>query len=192
MGFSELFNKELKCQNCEQILPKKQLAIYDSTHQGQNKNGHTLKVCNDCLMKLFYQDLRAFNEPVVVISPIKGFNSYATYEFDSLLNAKQQSHSFEKDNKKFVNDIMGLLPPSDSKCNCCGNKATDTWCSSEIFINNDPFSWKVNKDSQIENTFLCKECLIIEFQKRISETNIKFEAIYPPIQGAGFLCSWKI
>jgi hypothetical protein len=191
MGLRELFNKESKCEKCGHTLPKKQLAIYDTTHQGQNKNGHTIKVCNDCLMELFYRDLRTFNEPAIVISPIKGFNAYVTYNFNSLLNAKQRSRSIEEDNKKFVDDLMELLPQKDTKCSCCGNKATYTWCPPEIF-NNDPFSWEVIKDSEFEHIYLCKDCLVREFQKKMAEADIRFEVLYPPLQGVGFLCSWEV
>ena len=191
MGLRDLFNKESKCEKCNIILPKKQLSEYDTTHQGQYKNGETSKVCNKCLMELFYRDLRSFNELAVVIYPIKGFNSYVSYSFDKLLNTKQSNNRIEEETKEFVNDLKELLPANNINCSCCENIATFTWCSSELF-NNDPFTWKVNKDIGFENSYLCKECLISAFQKKIEEENISFKYIYPPIEGKGFLCSWEI
>ena len=191
MGLRELFIKEAKCESCEKILPKKQLAIYDTTHQGRHKNGQSIKICNDCLMQLFYEDLRNFEETAVVIYPIKGFNAYVYYDFNGLLNTKQSSEYMMENDKNLVSDLTELLPLSDTKCSCCENKATYTWCSSEIF-NNDPFLWEVIKETEFEHQYLCKECLIREFQKKIAELNIKLDGIYPPIQQKGFLCPWQV
>ena len=191
MGLRELFIKEAKCESCKKILPKKWLAIYDTTHQGRHKNGYSIKICNDCLMKQFYESLRNFDETAIVIYPINGFNAYVYYDFDSLLDTKYSSNGVMEDNENLVSDLTELLPTSDTKCSCCENKATYTGCSSEIF-NNDPFLWEVIKETEFEHKYLCKDCLIRELQKKIAELEIKLEGIYPPIQKKGFLCPWQI
>jgi len=91
----------------------------------------------------------------IVIYPIKGFNAYAYYDFDSLLNTKHSSEIAKEDNKMLVSDLTELLPLSNTKCRCCENKATYTGCSSEIF-NNDPFLWEVIKETGFEYKYLCK------------------------------------
>jgi len=191
MGLKELFIKESKCEKCGISIPKKDLAEYDTTHQGQNKYGNIKKVCNSCLMEMFYDSLKSFNETAVVISPIQGMNAYVTYNFDKLLNTKQSSHTMEENNKKFINELIELLPQNNTKCSCCEDKATYTWCSSEL-LNNDPFSWEINRYSGLEPIYLCKKCLINKFKEEMEKENIRFELIYPPLKGDGFICSWEI
>jgi len=192
MGLRELFVKEAKCEKCEKTLLKKKLATYDTSHQGKYKNGQSIKICNDCLMQLFYEGLRSFDQTAIVIYPIKkGYNAYAYYDFDSLLNTKFTSNIQREENISLVSDLTELLPQSDTKCSCGENKATYTGCSPEIF-NNDPFSWEVNKDTEFEHKYLCKDCLIRELKNKITELDIELDGIFPPIQQKGFLCPWQI
>jgi len=146
VGLRELFVKEAKCERCEKTLLKKKLATYDTSHQGKYKNGQSIKICNDCLMQLFYEGLGSFDETAIVIYP---------------------------------------LPLSDTKCSCCENRATYTGCSPKIF-GNDPFSWEVIKGTEFEHKYLCKGCLIREFQNKITELDIKLDCIFPLIQKKGF------
>lgn len=82
--------------------------------------------------------------------------------------------SSKEKNEKFVWEMKSLMPLPDTQCNCCENVAFFTWCSSEIF-NNDPYLWEVNKVNKLEFTYLCKECLIREYKRKIEEENIEME-----------------
>jgi hypothetical protein len=189
VGLKDMFKKEVQCEKCGKVISKKQLAIFDTTIQGRNKSGQVIKVCKDCMMDLFYDSLRSNNSPAVVVHPIKKHNAYVFYNFDELLNIKQASS--KEQNVSFVNDMQKLMPPKEIQCKCHSDKALYTWCSSEIFYN-DPYKWEVNRDTKFEVAYLCKECLINEFQSMIREDNITFEVVYPPLGGEGFCTSWDI
>lgn len=191
MGLKDLFRKEHTCEKCGIVFQKSGLAVYDSTHQGKNRNGYSMKVCGNCILDMFYEDIRSFNDLAIVISPIKKFNAFVTYDFETLLNARQNSRSSKLSNDKFVNGLKDLLPLTNTKCSDCGNVASFTWCSPEI-VRNDPFTWELRNDSEFQHKYLCKECMIREFGKVIKEGDIKLEFIYPPIKGDGLLCSWEL
>lgn len=189
MGLINLFNKEGKCEVCGAALPKRQLAIFDTSHQNRIKDGQIVRVCCKCLMELLYKSLKNFKEPAVVIYPIKELNAYVAYNFNNLLDTKQMFH--REENEIFIQDLKALLPPENAKCNCCENKATYTWCSSEIF-NNDPFIWEVRHENNFEHIYLCKECLVRAFQNKVEDEHIVFQYVYPPISGEGFFTSWEV
>lgn len=186
-----LFSKETTCEKCGSAIPKKQLCLYDSTHQGRNRSGFSTKVCSHCLMELFYESLRSFHDSAVVVSPIQGHNAYVAYHFGMLKSVKQNSRAMEEKNNSLIDNLSELLPKSGTICNCCGNQATYVWCSPDL-LKNDPFLWEVNTNTNYEPMYLCGECLIRKFQKKLEDDGIRFACIYPPLQGAGFLCSWEV
>lgn len=183
-----LFNKEVICEKCGKLMLKKERAVYDTTQEGDNNKGQVLKVCHSCLMEMFFRDLREFDESLVVVGAVKKFNAYVCYHFDRLLNVKGTS-KMDEDNNKLVDDMKALFPPDGTKCSRCDKKAVHTWCSFGL-LNNDPFTWEVNKEAVSE--YLCSECLIEVFQKKLEEEDIELKIIYPPIKGLGFMCSWEI
>ena len=187
MGWRDMFKKESECENCRIILPKKQLAVFDTTLQGKNKSGQYKKVCKSCMLQLFYTSLREYNSPAVVIHPIKDLNSYVFYNFDELSALKDASS--REENENLIREMKELLPSNETQCSCCQNKASYTWCSAELLYN-DPYCWEVNKDDKLEFFYLCKDCLIREFNKKVEEEKIEIQCVYPPISGQGFCTSW--
>lgn len=172
-----LFNKEIECEQCNLTKPKKQIGIYDTSHQGRRKDGKKFKFCNDCMVGMLIKQLRENEEKAVIIYPTKKYNAYVFYQFNG--------------NDNFLNDMETFLPPEYAECNLCGNQAFYTWSPLDIVYNN-PYEWKVDFDKQSECIYLCKECLITQFHQKLMNENVKFDAIYPPIGGRGLCTPWQV
>ena len=190
MGFKDLFNKEINCARCAQVITKKEAGLYDTSHQGRVKDGFSQRVCQDCLRDLLYEDLRRFQDKLVVIAPIPSKNAMVSYNLDELLRVNQ-GMGMMKENAAFVQDLKALLPSPTVKCECCGQKATMTFCPSAI-IGDDPFSWRISHDESIKTSFLCPDCMVKELKNEFKEKEIRLYAIYPPLLGDSVFCSWEL
>lgn len=191
MGFKDLFNKEINCARCAKVILKKEAGEYDTSHQGKVKDGFSQKVCQDCLKELLYDDLRRFQDRLVVIAPIPSKNAMVTYNLDELLRVNKGNGGAAKQNADFVKDLRAMLPLETTQCACCSQKATMTYAPSSI-INNDPFSWKIIRDESIKSSYLCADCLIEALKKDFIEKDVRLDAIYPPLAGDSQFCSWEL
>lgn len=184
-----LFDREGTCEKCGGTFPKKQLFEFDASCQGENIAGEKRKVCGQCLMTLFLESLRAYEGRAVIVAPMRRYNAYDFYSFDTLLAAKETRSAAEM-NEALVNDLRGLLPPPDTECALCSNEARYTWCPPAVLLN-DPFQWEANPKKCPEPLYLCPECLYREFRKKVQEDEIHLDCIMPPHHGPGFMCSWE-
>jgi len=191
MGFKDIFKSEVTCAYCLNIIPKREAGDFDTTHQGKNKVGSNIKLCQECMRNLLFDNLRHFNDKLVIFSPIASYNAIVAYDFSFLLRVNKNKGLIALENEDFVNELKAILPKDDTKCVECGNKATMTWCPSEL-INNDPYSWKLVENDTFSVQCLCQTCLIEKLRGSLVDKEYLIKTIYPPLSGDGFLCSWSI
>lgn len=184
-----LYNQNI-CDKCGNKLPNKQLCLYDGTHQGRIRNGQKMKLCIKCCLAKLCNQLRDYTEKIVVVQPSNAYNTYAFYNYDDLLQASRYSIHKNKD-LQFINKMKELLPPDSAKCECCGIIALYTWCSIDVY-EDGPFSWVVNTKDRFDFIYLCKECLIDAFLKKVNKDGMIFKTIFPPLGGEGFLTPWEV
>lgn len=186
-----MFKREVTCAYCFKTISKREAGDFDTTHQGKNKSGSITKLCQDCMRDLLFDNLRHFNDKLVIISPIPSFDAIVSYDFSYLMKVNKNKGLVELENEDFVNELKAILPKDDTKCVSCGEIATMTWCPSEL-VNNDPYSWKLVESEVFNVQCLCKTCLIEKLRGRFSEEVFHIRTIYPPLSGDGFVCSWSI
>ena len=176
-----LFNREVRCEKCGAILLKRELCEYDRAHQGRIKQEKPIKrICNLCMMEMFYTDLQNYKASLVVISPIKKYNAYVTYHFETLFYNQDECRS-----------LLELLPSNGEKCTRCGVQAVHTWCAPDVlFRDNDPYKWEVN--TQGKHELLCSVCLIDALKQGLDVLDITLRNIIPPYKGQGVLTPWEI
>lgn len=185
MGLFGLFNKEATCEKCGETMSKKLIGLMDSTHQGKRKDGKRLKLCNKCMLDTFYTYLRDFKDRAIIVYPDKQNNAYAFYQF-------QELSEYPEEYFELIDNMKGLQPPTEEKCNRCSNSAQYTWCSKEVFMNSDPYTMEVNTENNYESQYLCRDCLVNAFNQRVADENISFYTIFPPISGEGFCTPWDV
>lgn len=66
-----------------------------------------------------------------------------------------------------------------------------TWCSLGI-IYDDPYYMEVNLDEKINCIYVCKDCLIELFKKKVENQNIQFHYVYPTVDEEGYYTPWDV
>lgn len=176
------FKKNIICEQCYKLIPKKEIKVFDTRCDGRNKKrGIKKRICINCLGNEIYQVLTVNKFKSVLIAPMKKHNSYVYYNFSDLLKERASEH--------LAIDLEKLLPNDFQYCSC-GILGQYSWCSPEI-LDNDPWNWQViNPKVSIE--YLCKECApkkILGYFKK-QDFNIKY--FYTYIKSEGFFTPWDI
>jgi hypothetical protein len=181
------------CERCGKTLEKKQVNFFDSTIRGARQDGETLKLCSNCLMEKFTESLARFKFRAIVVYPTvdRGWfsktNAYHFFTWEEMREIRGYSSDGEANRwpEDYIASLTGLLPPAGTPCSLCGDTASFTWVSPEIYFN-DWSSAKVNTEGRYEKTFVCRKCLLHEFRKKTRENNLIFDEFLPPTDGDGF------
>jgi len=184
------FKKEILCGRCGLQLPKQQLGIFDTTHQGKRKQGEQIRLCQSCMIEALIEQISNFQGRAIFVYPSDKFNAYVFYQFNELEENIKYSRHYDKD-ADFIKDMRELLPSNHAVCTDCNDSALFTWASLELF-DDDPYSWQVKRKIELEHIYLCKKCLINYLLDKLKTDNIQLSAIYPPIEGDGFCTPWDI
>lgn len=175
--------KPTTCERCGVTLEKKQVNFYDSTIRGERQGGETLKLCSNCLFEKFGESLSRFKFRAIVVYPTNEMgwfsktNAYHFYTWEEM-----KEYRWTED---YITSLTGLLPPAGTRCSLCGDAASFTWVSPEMYYN-DWSSSKVNQEGNFEKTFVCGRCLLREFKKKFIEYDLKFDEFLPPVDGDSF------
>ena len=161
------------------MLPKKQLVEYDRTHQGKIAREVSVLLCQSCAMERMIEGLRQYSAALVVMAPIRKYNTYATYHFDALLREAPDK------NEEFVEDLKSMLPQAGTPCRRCGKPAAHTWGEQEL-IRGD---WAINFGAAVEH--LCPDCVADALRENIEKQGMELRFIYPPVDGEGVFMPWE-
>lgn len=183
-------HQELRCERCGRPVNKKDSCVFDYTLQGRNKDAAAVRLCQDCCFTELEMNLRSYPQKAVVVQPSAKHNAYAFYTFQVLREGDK--HSIGKDDKlQQIEDLESLLPKDGTKCAVCSREANIIWCPANLFKGCDPCSAYLNLYERANCVPLCTECMIREFRKKVEEEQIRFNWIYPRIDGrVGYYTPW--
>jgi len=176
-----IFKKEIICDQCLRLIPKREIKIFDTRCDGRNKKGIKKRLCINCLEHEIYHIFNVNKYRGILIHPMEIYNSYAFYNFSDLLQ--------ERASEDLAIDLEKILPNDGQYCSC-GNLAQYSRCSPEIF-DNDPWNWQVMND-EVEIEYLCKECAPKKVLADFKKLNYKIKYIYPYIKSEGFFTPWDV
>ena len=185
-----LFNRNVTCEKCNALTNKNNICTFDFSRQGRNRQGIRTRVCQKCCVVKLVEEFNNYDRIAVVVQPSKGYNAYAFYSFNELNETSEKSVNKNKDTK-FIEEMKRLLPQNDVKCNFCEEKAVYSWCPTDIF-KDTPFSMEVNETIKGNLIYVCKNCLINLFQKKMKEDNICLRQVFPMVDEVGFYTPWEV
>jgi hypothetical protein len=191
MGVFDFIKKQIICEKCGKEVDKKELGIYDASHQGRIKSGQKLKLCKRCLVNSLVENIKEFDGKAVIIKPSSRYNAYVYYQLEEL--KKSSGFARNKDwEDSLTNDMSSLLPLDIDKCCSCKNSAQFTFCTLDIFNGANPYNWEVSMNRENEKSYMCKDCLLNVLIKEFNNEGINISAVYPITKGDGFLTPWEV
>lgn len=179
-----IFNREVGCQKCKEIISRTEACTIDYSHQGKIKNGIKVRVCKECGLRELTGNIGTHRKKAIVVRPSSRYNAYVFYDFKD----------FKRTDENFCREIQRLLPKDGEKCSSCSSEAAYTWCTLSIFHKEDPFSMRIsktNKDNKENNIHVCKDCLTELLKKEMEADSIKLNEVMPMIDEAGFYTPWE-
>lgn len=181
-------HQELRCERCGRPVNKKDSCVFDYTLQGRNKDAAEIRLCQICCLTELEMNLRSYPQKAVVVQPSAEHNTYAFYTFQDL-----EEGTHDRVMQRMIEDLKGFLPEDGTKCAACSREANTMWCPANLFECCDPSSAYLNLYERENCVPLCTECLIREFRKKVEEEQIRFNWIYPRIDGRpGYYTPWDV
>ena len=179
-------HQELRCERCGRPVNKKDSCVFDYTLQGRNKDAAEIRLCQDCCLTEMEMNLRSYPQKAVVVQPSAEHNAYVFYAFQDL-----EEGTHDRVMQRMIEDLKGFLPEDGTKCAACSREANTMWCPANLFKGCDPCSAYLNLYERANCVPLCTECMIREFRKKVEEEQIRFNWIYPRIDGrVGYYTPW--